>query len=107
VRSCRKRAQPRHQTRTLGRLLSFVAEPGQRGFAQANLIALPASSLGNDFAHQLRLAGVLKFFAGRLESFTHYGDRFGAKHSRLKERIGMPRSLPSGGSTTGLSVTSA
>jgi hypothetical protein len=43
VRSCRKRAQPRHRTRTLRRLLSFADEPGQRGFAQANRIALPAS----------------------------------------------------------------
>ena len=62
----------------------------ERGFAQANRVALTKfcrgnNSSGDDFAHHVRLAGVVKLFEGRFESFTHRRDLFRSERSRSYE----------------------
>jgi hypothetical protein len=59
--------------------------------SQTNWITLTAAcrfnnSLGDDFAHDLRLAGIVKRFAGSLESCTHRRKRFGVKHPNAPAR---------------------
>lgn len=69
--------------------LSFV-EPRERGYAQANWVTLTDAcrrndSLGDDFEHKFRLAGVAKLFEGSLVSFTHRGNRLRFEPSILLE----------------------
>ncbi len=45
------------------------------------------NSLGDDFQHQFRLAGVVKLFEGSFESFTHRRKRLGFKLSRFYEGL--------------------
>jgi hypothetical protein len=63
-------------------LLVWFAE---RGFPQTNRVTLTKScrcndSASDDIARNLRLAGVLKLFAGSFESFTHCSNRLRFKH---------------------------
>ncbi len=60
------------------------------GFPQASRITLTKScrldnSLGDDFAHHVRLTGVLKLLEGSLESLTHCRNRLRIERSRLHE----------------------
>ena len=69
--------------------LAWFAE---RGCPQANRVTLTDScrcnnSLGDDFQHQFRLAGVVKLFEGSFESFTHRRKRLGFKLSRFYEGL--------------------
>src|SRR5258708_452298 len=70
-------------------VLAWFAE---RGCPQANRVTLTDScrcnnSLGDDFQHQFRLAGVVKLFEGSFESFTHRRKRLGFKLSRFYEGL--------------------
>jgi hypothetical protein len=71
-------------------LTNFASRPGKRGCPQANRVTLTKfcrcnNSSGDDFAHHVRLAGVVKLFEGRFESFTHRRDLFGSERSRSYE----------------------
>ena len=62
----------------------------KRGFPQKNQITLTVAccfnnSLGDDIAQDLRLAGVIKFLAGSVKSFTHRRKRLGVKRPRRYE----------------------
>jgi hypothetical protein len=64
----------------------------ERGCPQANRVTLTDScrsnnSLGDDFQHQFRLAGVVKLFESSFESFTHRRKRLGFKLSRFYEGL--------------------
>jgi hypothetical protein len=64
------------------RLMLFTGKPRERRLPQANRIALTSpsrrnNSLGDDFEHQFRLAGVVKLFEGSLVSRSH-------RHNRLR-----------------------
>jgi hypothetical protein len=59
----------------------------ERGFQQANGITLTEScrcnnSSGDNFAHHVRLADVLKLFDGGFEDFTHRRNCLRCKRSR-------------------------
>ena len=58
------------------RLVSFVFQPNERRFTQAERVKLTRlcqfdNSLGDDFAHYFRLAGVAKLFTSSVKSFAH------------------------------------
>src|SRR5262245_51609823 len=91
---CVERLSPRHSVGNVGNGLATIGyEPfsadltlGKRGCPQANRVALTGccrgnNSFGDDFTHQLRLAGLVKHFAGSLESFAHRRDGFRFEYS--------------------------
>jgi len=64
----------------------------ERGCPQANRVTLtPAcrcnNSLGNDFAHHLKLADFVKLFAGSVKGFTHRRSRLRPKHAMFQGGI--------------------
>src|SRR5262252_9579548 len=73
-------------------LITLTDKPRERGFQQADRITLTCAcrcnnSLGDHFAYDLRLAGIVQRFAGSVESFVHRRKRLGVKHPRLDEGI--------------------
>src|SRR5215475_10320419 len=74
------------------RLITLTDKPRECGFQQADRITLTCAcrcnnSLGDHFAYDLRLAGIVQRFAGSVESFVHRRKRLGVKHPRLDEAI--------------------
>ena len=96
-----------------GRLVSVASRPSKPGFPQANRVAITKScrcnnASGDYLAHDFRLAGTAKHFAGGFKSFIHRRQRFRSERSRSYERTNRHVApFLSGGSATGLSATDA
>jgi hypothetical protein len=68
-------------------LVSSGSRPSKCGRPQANRVTLTKfcrcnNSSGDDLAHHVRLAGVVKRFEGSFKSFTHHRNRLRVERSR-------------------------